>query len=408
MATNFPTAFDDLDSTRGSSTNPLSSPNHITHHTNEDDAIEALQVKVGINSSEDSSSLDYKLTNASSVSPGHKHIVADFSDYAPVSSSTGVSDGNKATKLNFDGVLDGSLFKAPTVQVFTATDYGSSSSQFDITNPAGTTFRYTWDGTGTNPTISSATFPVGYKVVVNSIEMSAGNIGTFTITASDTNYFEVDNASGVAEVNKDTTRLSVFNPTWTKPSGLNHVVVEVQGAGGAGGGSGEDTSGSGGGGGGYARKLVAASLLNSTETVTVGIGGYGVVEADGTSGSASTFTVTSGTNVVGNGGSLGTDRNAAGGAGGTATGGDINITGGSGVSSDVEDGGTSSAGTKTGHGGGSVLGPVTHYSSASIGSGIAGVGYGSGGSGSNSGTGTNTYSGGKGANGIVIVTEYYN
>jgi hypothetical protein len=33
----------------------------------------------------------------------------------------------------------------------TFTTMGSATTQFDITNPAGTTFRYTWDGTGTDP-----------------------------------------------------------------------------------------------------------------------------------------------------------------------------------------------------------------------------------------------------------------
>jgi hypothetical protein len=80
MASQFPTNLDDLDLTRGTSTDKLSSPSHVTHHTNEDDAIEALQTKVGIDSSADTDSIDYKLTNASSVSPGHKHVAADISD----------------------------------------------------------------------------------------------------------------------------------------------------------------------------------------------------------------------------------------------------------------------------------------------------------------------------------------
>lgn len=82
------------------------------------------------------------------------------------------------------------------------TTIGSSTSQFDITNPSGTTFRYTWDGTGTDPGITAAKYPVGMAISVQAQNMNAGNKGTFLITGSGANYFEVTNAAGVAEVDK--------------------------------------------------------------------------------------------------------------------------------------------------------------------------------------------------------------
>ena len=63
MATSFPTSLQDLDATRGTAGQPLSSPSHVTHHTLEDDTIEALQAKVGADSSAVTSSHDYKLSN---------------------------------------------------------------------------------------------------------------------------------------------------------------------------------------------------------------------------------------------------------------------------------------------------------------------------------------------------------
>jgi len=57
MATNFPNSLDSL-------TNPASSDELIGHsqqHANENDAIEALQTKVGIDGSTDSDSIDYRL-----------------------------------------------------------------------------------------------------------------------------------------------------------------------------------------------------------------------------------------------------------------------------------------------------------------------------------------------------------
>lgn len=63
MATNFPTSLDAL--TNPTSSNKLSDAGvlHADQHANANDAIEALQAKVGINSSAVTTSLDYKVTN---------------------------------------------------------------------------------------------------------------------------------------------------------------------------------------------------------------------------------------------------------------------------------------------------------------------------------------------------------
>jgi len=79
---------------------------------------------------------------------------------------------------------------------------GSSTTQFDITNPSGTTYRYTWDSTGTDPVINATTFPIGTTVYVKVQNFDAANNGVFMVTGSGANYFEVTNASGVAETNK--------------------------------------------------------------------------------------------------------------------------------------------------------------------------------------------------------------
>lgn len=90
-------------------------------------------------------------------------------------------------------------------------NYGAASSQFDITNPAGTTFRYTWDGTGTNPNINATTLPVGSHITIFSSGGSAMSVANqnsagnpyFVTTGAGANYFEIDNPTpGVAENNK--------------------------------------------------------------------------------------------------------------------------------------------------------------------------------------------------------------
>jgi hypothetical protein len=78
--------------------------------------------------------------------------------------------------------------------------------------------------------------------------------------------------------------------TWTKPSGITWVFIEA--IGGGGGGCGAVFAGAaagGGGGGGYASRLMLASSLGATETVTIGAGGTGGVSNVGNIGGNTTF-----------------------------------------------------------------------------------------------------------------------
>ena len=65
MATGFPTSLDAL--TNPTSTDALTSPSHADQHANANDAIEALQAKVGVNGSAVTSSLDYKISQSLSA-----------------------------------------------------------------------------------------------------------------------------------------------------------------------------------------------------------------------------------------------------------------------------------------------------------------------------------------------------
>ena len=100
-------------------------------------------------------------------------------------------------------IFDFSTDITATLDTSTNRELGDSTSQFDITNPAGTTFRYTWDGTGTDPAIVLALFTLATtKVFLTSTNFNVNNRGTFTVTGAGANYFEITNASGVAESNK--------------------------------------------------------------------------------------------------------------------------------------------------------------------------------------------------------------
>jgi hypothetical protein len=61
MATNYPNNLDELINPNG--TDQLSAPSHSEQHSNANDAIEALQVKVGVDGSQDPDSLTYKIND---------------------------------------------------------------------------------------------------------------------------------------------------------------------------------------------------------------------------------------------------------------------------------------------------------------------------------------------------------
>jgi len=174
--------------------------------------------------------------------------------------------------------------------------------------------------------------------------------------------------------------------TWTKDAGLKYIVVEVQAAGGRG------SSNAGGGSGGYNKKLILASALSATETVTVGTASLG-------SGNTSLGSLL----VAGNGGNAADDTR---GAAGAATGGDVNVPG--------QIGGTGWGAGGGGRGGSSFMGNGGGFtpaiSSTEATAGEDGVGFGGGGAGNADANDSNpnaSGNGGAGTAGIVIVTEYY-
>jgi len=312
-------------------------------------------------------------------SAGEKAALAGGSTFGTPSST------NKYITQEYNSSATG----LPVVRVYTtaATGLGSSTTQFDITLSGGTTYRYTYDGTGTDPAFSAVNNPVGSLILFKTQNFNAANNGLFVVTGSGSNYVEVTNASGVVESNKTigtgtVQRQTAVAGTWTKPSGLKYATVEQTGGGGDGATAGANDSGAGGGAAGYARKLFAAASLSSSEYFIVppklypayfGLAGT-IITNQGTSGSGTT-----------------------GGVGGTATGGDINITGSNGNGGD-----NNNLDTAGGIGGSNLLGNGGGGAEEGVGSGSAGTGYGSGGGG-----GSNLSAGGTGTQGIIILTEYY-
>ncbi len=219
---------------------------------------------------------------------------------------------------------------------------------------------------------------------------------------------EAANKGYVDGLEKGLKSVQVFDAsgTWTKPAGINKVVVHAVGGGGGGGGVkgvGASNAGGGGGGGsgGAAIKLIDVSAIAS-ETVTVGAGGGGgdgATPSIGGTGGTSSF----GAHCSATGGAGGINRNASvsvtfseGGLGGVGSGGNIN-TGGS--DGGYGAGAVASAGQAVGGtGGSSLLGGGGK-------SGNSGNAFGSGGGGGATTSSSNS-DGANGFAGIVFVFEY--
>lgn len=102
MTTTYPTTLQDLDATRGTTGQTLASPNHITQHELEDSTIEALQAKVGANSSAVTSSHDYKLSGVTGSTKALPNI-------SPTITTPTINIGSDATGDIYYRHSDGTL-----------------------------------------------------------------------------------------------------------------------------------------------------------------------------------------------------------------------------------------------------------------------------------------------------------
>ena len=202
---------------------------------------------------------------------------------------------------------------------------------------------------------------------------------------------EASNIAAGAVASTGFTSVQVFTAaaTWTRPTDITKVIVEVQGGGG-GGSRHTGTSCVGGSAGGYAKKFIDVSSVTQA-VITVGAGGAGAATSglgvdggdsswvDTASGGSSTVTGAKGVSVYA---VYGTS------IGGLGSGGDINIQGGYGSNYSYRTGGDSQFGIGGWNGwvGETVTG--------------AGGGYGSGGG------GAYNQAAAAGASGIIVVWEF--
>ena len=152
------------------------------------------------------------------------------------------------------------------------------------------------------------------RTTIQSTDITDGSI-----VNSDVNASAAIVASKLSGVESGLTSVQTFTSsgTWTRPTGITKVIVEIQGAGGSGtDGNSTSVGMNNGASGGYVKKLIDVSSITSA-TITVGTGGAASSTTTGNAGGDSVWS--DGTNTLtagGGGGGLSTTH--YGGIGGTA------------------------------------------------------------------------------------------
>jgi len=205
MATNFPTSLDAL-------TNPvagdsLSSPSHSGQHANANDAIEALQAKVGVDSSAVTTSIDYKLRNlsGSAITTGtmtgtivdqleeNWNIVASAATgtinfdvkTASIWYYTSNATANHTVNVRGDGstTLSSLLAVGDSITVVWANTNGTTAYYPNVFQVDGSTVTPKWQG-GTAPTAGNASAIDVYSYVI----VKTAATPTYTVFASQTQF----------------------------------------------------------------------------------------------------------------------------------------------------------------------------------------------------------------------------
>lgn len=294
---------------------------------------------------------------------------------------------------------------------------------------AGQTFKFK-AGTANTGACTLNVNGLGAKTIKKDVssDLATGDILANQIV---TVIYDGTNMQMVSNLNSSTPVVTTYDTaaspaTWTKPTNLKWIKVELW-AGGGGGGS--YANAGGGGGGAYNTKIIDVASLGATETVTIGAGG-----ARGNDGGKSSFGThceaygggkgSGASNSYGGGGggqlsvgiSEGAGGSPVGGAGGNVSVGGESYAGGGGSSNSSGTGGKSYYGGGGGggyggtggasvYGGGGGGGESGGAGGTSIFGGAGGAGTGTGVAGSVPGGG----GGGEaaGGNGRVIVYEFY-
>ena len=243
-------------------------------------------------------------------------------------------------------------------------------------------------------------------------DLNSGMISIYVFDGNSSQWVQIGGGSLGTPSLGVVLRVFTTSQSYVPTPGTQFAIVDLVGGGGGGGGVQGATSnyysGAGGGAGGFARARLTAAQIFPSIAATIGTGGAGgVASANGLAGTATSL----GGLVVAGGGSGGlfgsVAQNATGGFGGTATVGDLLVPGMPGFSGYYNAVSNTQylsvgAGGSTRFGSGGQCGAPAGGASVA---GFAATGYGSGGGGAIA-NGPNSATGGAGAPGIIVITEY--
>lgn len=316
-----------------------------------------------------------------------------------------------------------SLFNLESITTHGDSDYTMLSTDKYVATSANLTADRTWTLPLANTFNPSQIITISddFGAIVSGWRLLIARQGADTIQGSSSSIPLANKFAAVTLASDGTSKWSIVsmrpsirklyffsNTTYTTSTGVKSLLVELIGAGGGGAGGVASASNAAAGGGGGAGAYISYAVTSpaSSYSVTIGSGGSGGVGA--ANGSNGTNTVFGGTITAGggNGGIFMAGGNSPafslGGAGGTATGGGDVLTSGAAGEMGIRLSGTvaaSGAGANATYAGGS-------QGLTSQGSGLPPAGYGSGGAGALS-TSATSVTGGSGANGMMIITEFY-
>jgi len=205
MSINFPTSLDSLSNPVGTDkvNNAVAALKHSTQHSNANDAIEALEAKVGINGSAVTTTHDYKLSSVTSTDKAVSKALANFAGGKVLVSSAnhGATESDLVVQPGgLVGIAQGGLGVAlsdPNANKLIGWDDATNANDW-VTIGSGLTLvakTLTAVSTNINTTLTAnvdltAGTPVGIANITGGITKARKNIATATLDHTSTNSYD--------------------------------------------------------------------------------------------------------------------------------------------------------------------------------------------------------------------------
>ncbi len=106
--------------------------------------------------------------------------------------------------------------------------FGDKTTEINITK-SGNTIKYEWSGNGTCPNFQSKGLEKNSIIFINSPGFSTENNGLFRVEIATDDYFEIENANGVAESGKTTRTRGAFEEEREKQFNYDYFLNENAG-----------------------------------------------------------------------------------------------------------------------------------------------------------------------------------